>query len=774
MSDTSQGSGGGQRLAVKPRLLRVAAAVADPRRAYVAALFGALVIFGFFGFAFLGAQSGTPRTICAAFYPLTIAFAIGTGMAGAFLGGGMAIRASKTTQRSGLALTATGGFLGVFLMLLASTWSHRAYCPGPELPDLMALRVASMPPGYSIGTLPRGIWLEGSADTLSVRFNPDPTSQNIQTLNLSLPSDNTSRPCKVQLQEKTPIDRTAGIYVTRTDLNAKVLRFNTDYIAAGDDVRQLATECFLYETKQGRWEPVKNEVLSDGQGVLLYVHRTPANEPPSNGPCPAFLLFCSNSGYQTEGAVVVTPIRRSVAAAIATLFVTAAAAAEAPLSTDQLLSNLASADEGVRTKATSALKDAFPGNAGALFAALTSPTRESATKRGALEILNTSIGEQQRELQVGKIRDLRQRPSGFRDAADFESIVRLTEASDATVRLAARSLIQKYPVDGFRAAFNTVRPGIFAATTNCDTTFTEKYIRYAALGLSYNRIVDKSYTSEEFITIDQAKDIDASFSDGQAAASCLPSDLRVDRAMLFYARSVVAANTSFNKSAGKGAVGRDAIAFADEFFKILDASADRYAFPQHAMQMMLFNGDATWEGVNDGTKRIRPASVSLASGFESWASALRQTEPLLQPNAKIPRSISPGAPAFDSSSAVKDILGVFGTVDDWAFVKVAVARPGLRGFGWTKIGRIVEGAIDCSAKAPSSLTNDCAITLEARNSDVLIFEIVGKWCPDIADGPLRGPNPRIVNRSRIEAIGNCNVVASPGFRALTRSPLTTR
>ncbi len=112
--------------------------VAPTWRLAIGAVFGGVVLLGFFAFAFLGAQSGSAKTICAAFFPLTVAFAIGTGLAGGFLGGeigvhGRAGNAAGTGGANGqFAYAAVGGIAAVVVMLLLCSGFYQMYCSGGQ------------------------------------------------------------------------------------------------------------------------------------------------------------------------------------------------------------------------------------------------------------------------------------------------------------------------------------------------------------------------------------------------------------------------------------------------------------------------------------------------------------------------------------------------------------------------------------------------------------------------------------------------------------------
>jgi hypothetical protein len=120
----------------------------------------------------------------------------------------------------------------------------------------------------------------------------------------------------------------------------------------------------------------------------------------------------------------------------------------------------------------------------------------------------------------------------------LKQIIWLTAHDDRNVQQQARRLVQRFPVDGFVEFYKDFLKGIKVRCSTIKARRHEELMIYSAIFMHFNRFMQATFESTETAR-QRLPEIESTTRLIEQAALCLPDELRVDTAALYYARSAI-------------------------------------------------------------------------------------------------------------------------------------------------------------------------------------------------------------------------------------------
>ncbi|MER8543842.1 hypothetical protein NKH17_31550 [Mesorhizobium sp. M1334] len=666
-----------------------------PWRLVVGAVFGGLVLLGFFYIAVRAADGG-PQIVCNAFYPLTAFFALGTAMAGAFIGGEIGAKGTLPIGQFGYA--AVGGIAGLVTVFLISFFTYDSFCRGGAQVGLQ-LEIQDIPKSLVATELPADFWVQKRRnDILVIRFDETPLGRRDSTLLLRFEK---SRECRIDVVEyqhneiaskEEELKETS--FLEKWKASPKIIvKFNPEYVGDAEAARYAVSNCLRSSTHPGSpSQSVENKIESDG--VMLSLTRlkqlAPLVEPlvgqPSEFPIPPPL--------ETEKLGSLSSPGTESFALVHGFWIGSAYAAEEDY--QSLLNDLIGSDERNAAEAKKGLSEDGTHYSTELRKSLRDTHLTDRARAAVLDILVELINSEQRELTPGyRMRDLSQLIRLF-DDSDYRLLISFLNSPDPTLRYQARRLTQRFPVDRFALGFQQIEGGqLFSQSCDAESVERLKYFRYGALQFYYNRVADKFYAKKTSRADDL--EIDTAYADGVAATRCLPASLRVDVALLDYARALIAINGDFNRAKGVGPVGPTALAAARGFMKRLSSSEANYVYPAHILYMSLFRPGISWQSLTKEAAQVQGATVGSAAGLMS-GEAFRQTAGLTS-TGSLELFYSPRDHAAFGKADVRYIQGILAETGEYSFVKFKDEYTEWR-YGWVQFSTAATPDLASWAESP--------------------------------------------------------------------------
>jgi hypothetical protein len=654
-------------------------------RIRMAAGFGAAGLGAFFIFALIGAFWGS-NAVCGGFFPLSVVFALVAALAGAFIGGSISAEGgSQHPVLGNIKYAAAGGIAALIVVFVLSSTFHTWYCPPTEAGDI-GLTIKGIPAPAVLSELPKGYWIQRDGTSLVIRLNKPPSDARLEFVDISVA--NTGN-CRIEIRELTSeIPQVADVSDTIAwedagSLNSRgQFEITPNYFSELAGTRNVSSNCLIF------WNPVRDEkmaiqnvIYSNGKSLSVkrnLVAATPSEEPiVEQRPCLPFIANCTPVTPHEEGqAEYSNSLYGLLRPTGVSLFSSAFAQSEPSDATPEEPEYKTTGVLGTETSSKAVLN--FPEKyLPSLLGTLGQPTLASADVAEFLDLVINVLNKEMPKLTPGNgIRDLSQELKFFsRD--DYSRIVELTASNDAAVRLNARRLQQRFPVQPFADAFRSYDKGrlFFAECQSADET-KDKFLRYAALRYYYNRIVDYMYV-EAPLTVDQEKTIEVEYQSGKDAGQCLPPDLKIDVALLDYAVAVATASAAYGKAKGHGPVDAQAVAQSKEFIDAV-ASEEDYAFPQHIIQMKLFAEGSTWDQVTTANGILREATVGGAAGIMPPEDFLKKVSATEETKFKV-SALPTGSPS-ETGIGAESITAILAEASNTTFVKYRTGKTW--DYGW--------------------------------------------------------------------------------------------
>jgi hypothetical protein len=650
-----------------------------PWRVVAGCVFGGMVLLTFLGFAIAAAAAGDSGVICDAALALTVSLALGTALAGAFIGGEIGVEGGlKHSVLGNVTYAAVGGIGSLIVTFLLMFGAYYQACPAADpFGRFLRLQILGVPTD-TLAVAPN-VWIQRQNTDLSVLMEQRPTA-TLQPL-LRLRSERTgpdSPPeCVIRITNNAGDANGGGPGAHRLSWtkSPKTVAISFDRAYGG---RASTAECLEMLSSNPR-RPLANNVDVDAYGIVVY------DRAPDGGKCKLPGYGDQPCPLQEGIAVQGTGARPAVSqfAGIWGAIGIGSAMAE-PDAFDDYVRDLLGADAKVVDAAKRQLIGDITLYRDQVFARLQASRTPSQERGALLDVLAEAISSVQPHLVPGsRIRELSQ-PITLFAAGDYQTITNLAADADATVRLKARRIIQRYPVNAFDPVLKA-SGGVLAK--DCDTSDRTTYLRYSALYYYYNRVVDKIYTEDAVnvpLTDKQVSEVVTAYNDGQQAAACLPDDLRVDAALLDYGQALVKLNVDFDKKSGRGPVGDEATAFVNKFMVRLRTSLQNYIFPQHTVYMSLFSPNVQWKDISDASTATRDMVLGGASGLSSGTD-FRASNPLLRGKMLDVRRYPAAGAARVGQIPLEAVSVVLAQANkSWFFIKYK-SGAATSDFGWIEV-----------------------------------------------------------------------------------------
>ncbi|MER8674516.1 MULTISPECIES: hypothetical protein [unclassified Mesorhizobium] len=425
-----------------------------PWRLVVGAVFGGLVLLGFFYIAVRAADGG-PQIVCNAFYPLTAFFALGTAMAGAFIGGEIGAKGTLPIGQFGYA--AVGGIAGLITVFLISFFTYDSFCHGGEQVGLQ-LEIQDIPKSLVATELPADFWVQKRRDeVLVIRFDENPVGRRDSTLLLRFDKSRECRIDVVEYQQNEIASKEKDLkdtsFLEKWKERPKIIvKFNPQYVGDAEATRYAVSNCLISSSHPGLpSQSVENKIESDG--IMLSLTRLKQLAPlvgqPSEFPIPPPIETDKLGSLSPPGA---EPFARFSGFWIGSAY----AAGE---DYQSLLNDLTGSDERKAADAKKTLGSDGTHYGVELRKSLRDEHLTDRARAAVLDMLVELINSGQSDLTPGKgIRDLRKSITLF-DDSDYGLLISLLNSPDPTLRYQARRLIQRFPVDRFVLGFQQIEVG---------------------------------------------------------------------------------------------------------------------------------------------------------------------------------------------------------------------------------------------------------------------------------------------------------------------------
>jgi hypothetical protein len=637
-----------------------------------------MVLLTFVGFAIAGAARGS-GIICDAALALTVSLALGTALAGAFIGGEIGVEGRLQHSVLGnVTYAAVGGIGSLIVTFLLMFGAYNQACLVDPFGRYLRLQILGVPTD-TLAVAP-SVWIQRQNTDLSILMEerPPATLQPLLRLRSERTGPDSPPECVIRITNNAGDANGGGPGAHRLSWtkSPKTVAISFDTTYGG---RASTAECLEMLSGNPR-HPLANNVDVDASGIVVYDRAPDGGKCKlpgyGNQPCP------SQQGIAAQGTGAPPPVSQFAAIWGAVGIGTALAEPDA---FDGYVRDLLGADAKVVDAAKRQMISDIKLYRDQVLARLQAPRTPSQERGALLDVLAEAISSVQPHLVPGsRIRDLSQ-PITLFAAGDYQTITNLAADADATVRLKARRIIQRYPVNAFDPVLKA--SGGVLAKDCVDTSDRTTYLRYSALYYYYNRVVDKIYTEDAVnapLTDRQVTEVATAYGDGHQAAMCLPDDLKVDAALLDYGQALIKLNADFERKTGRGPVGDEATAFVNKFMSRLRMSLQNYIFPQHTVYMSLFFPNVQWKDISDASAATRDMVLGGASGLSSGTD-FRAANPLLKGKMlEVRRYPAAGAPRVGQipPEAVSVVLAQANK--SWLFIKYR-SGAATSDFGWIEV-----------------------------------------------------------------------------------------
>jgi hypothetical protein len=508
----------------------------------IGAVFGVIVLVGFFIFAFL-AGTGNQGFICNSFELLAALFSFGAGLSGAFMGGGAAARGQLGDKGQRFSLVyGLGGGVAFFAITFLLFHLFPPTCTGKQ--SQLELLVAPL----SVKFRPyEGYWRKDDLRTdyqnLFIRTEND----DLQGQVFVMYGEPLRSVCSIDVHMVTDESRIDDAHRADYELIPHAMDQHVTLYFDQEWLERLANSRGPKAHDQGCFKifdrRLEGYIALDLNHGRFYYAKSRKGAPESG------------LGYERRGEV---PELLTMAA-----YAQEKSSEQIP-PFSKLRESLSSADPDRRIQAVRLLGENFDQYQNDAVTDLSKPNADpiylASLVRGLTIGLDTAT--KKTKLEFGRSdRDLNA-PMPYVQQS-VSDIVKLSGHDDREVATQARRLIQRYPVSAFGTVFDEMEKQ--ATQEGCDLVKTMPSLEaqlYASIFYYYSRIVQ--YSFKPSLTANEITKIDEIANTGYSMSKCLSDNLRVDAESLTYAKFV-----TFSKIKKYSNLARKA---AEQFIRSTDSS----------------------------------------------------------------------------------------------------------------------------------------------------------------------------------------------------------
>lgn len=542
----------------------------------VGAVAGLITLLGFAAFAVLAGV--VPQFVCNSLLPLSAVFAFGAALAVSFIGGAAAIngRLGGAAQTNALAFSATGGIA----VLLIAFFAFQQFAPkncGTANTVVSLENLSSKARVVPTGGEPPWSKTSGIYDTAGV---PDPNHKIIKYL-VADADEHT-----FDIDHGDGSDHCVVHVLFVNDINIPTARQSHFEIASIDEQTSTVKLEYRHKSNPNKSKSGSGCITIGGNTLIGYLAVSPGSRTVKYGTSvkPEFLDELDSYSNGDSDVQAVSMLEQ----AQLLLLPTAALAEAPPAPFADIAKLLRDPDPNVRVAGRQFLSSRFDVYSSDVVAQIADPRTQGGDYLASLlsaliSGIDTKTGGR---LAPGQKRDL-STPLPY-IAGQESRIVELTGHPDAVVRKQARRLIQRFPVDAFAAVYNPIIDEAYNG--KCDfrnDMLTSDALLYSAIFFEYNVIIQ--HNSDPEFTSDIQYHLANLVDHVVAGAQCLPEELRIDTALLYFGLA-----TLYNEAgnADRDGLKPKARAAASQFLTYVaeNGGEDKYYLQSHVEAMRSLAG----------------------------------------------------------------------------------------------------------------------------------------------------------------------------------------
>lgn len=518
------------------------------------AFFGGLTLLGFMAFAYLAADNR--NFLCNSYDLLAPVFALGTGLASAFLGGAAVVKGKFNIAglTSPIAVGLGGGIAATLVSFFV--FNHNS----PNCSSGQVFSIEGIPSTFTAAVEER-YWTRRAYDPFLDKYTfAVLLEQQTAEIQIGITQDRKEK-CRVHLVLTNNIgDEQRSREDQYTFLSKGGL---TTFAMQYDDARPIAdtTKESVAHCVKWRATPVYDLVIISVPEKQIAVAKS--------------IRGLSGDETDDESSELDRDHNFSMIAS--------AYAQVPPMPFPELSKLLHSSDDATRVAARRYLSSNFPQYAKDVLASLVAADTEPSPPFIADLLSGLASGVSQQDPRMAPGQGVKPgKPRDFSVLLPFidgneKLIIDLAADPDPRVKKQARRVIQRYPFDKFKAIYDQLTDAVPAICPTNQLDERQQALLYSSIFFYYNRIVDFNYAPT--LTSAALADARNSATRGLAAAKCLRRDLQIDGAVIHFGLALILAEDKGNPKLVEAGIE------AKKFLDYVAADETGYYLQSHVEEM---------------------------------------------------------------------------------------------------------------------------------------------------------------------------------------------